>query len=165
MRVAAVPSGSLSLLDWLPYLWKRVAFPAAPPADARVRWRSLAVVFVLPALLLYPALGGYLFEPDEGRYAQIPREMLARGAWVVPTLQGEPYLDKPPLMYWLTKLAYLAFGVTPTVARLVPALCVHLTVLVVYLIGRRSVGERGAFWAALLLSVVDTHSPVQPKHP
>ncbi len=153
MRVAASPTGPLSLLDWLPYLWKRVAFPAAPPADARARWRSLAVVLVLPALLLYPALGGHLFEPDEGRYAQIPREMLERGAWVVPTLQGEPYLDKPPLMYWLTKLAYLAFGATPAAARLVPALCVHLTVLVVYGIGRRSVGERGAFWAALLLSV------------
>ena len=153
MRVAAVPSGSLSLLDWLPYLWKRVAFPAAPPADARVRWRSLAVVFVLPALLLYPVLGFHLFEPDEGRYAQIPREMLARGAWVVPTLQGEPYLDKPPLMYWLVELSYLAFGVSPAAARLVPAVCVHLTILAVYLIGRRSVGERGAFWAAVLLSV------------
>ena len=73
MRVAAVPSGSLSLLDWLPYLWKRVAFPAAPPADARVRWRSLAVVFVLPALLLYPVLGFYLFEPDEGRAVRARR--------------------------------------------------------------------------------------------
>ena len=153
MRVAASPTGPLSLLGWLPYLWGRVAFPAAPPADARPRWRSLAVVFVLPALLLYPALGFPLFEPDEGRYAQIPREMLARGVWVVPTLQGEPYLDKPPLTYWLVKLSYLAFGVSPAAARLVPAVCVHLTVLAVYLIGRRSVGERGAFWAAVLLSV------------
>ena len=142
MRVAASPTGPLSLLGWLPYLWKRVAFPAAPPADARLNWRSLAVVLILPALLLYPALGGYLFEPDEGRYAQIPREMLDRGAWVVPTLQGEPYLDKPPLMYWLVKLAYLALGVSPAAARLVPAVCVHLTVLAVYLIGRRTPATR-----------------------
>ena len=49
MRVAASPTGPLSLLDWLPYLWKRVAFPAAPPADARIRWQSLAVVLVLAA--------------------------------------------------------------------------------------------------------------------
>ena len=45
------------------------------------------------------------------------------------------------------------FGVNPEAARLVPALCVHLTILAVYFIGRRSVGERAAFWAALLLSV------------
>lgn len=153
MRVAASPVGSLSLAGWLPLLWGRVAFPAAPPADTRVRLRSLALVLVLPALLVYPALGHHLFEPDEGRYAQIPREMLLSGSWVVPTLQGEPYLDKPPLTYWLVKLAYLAFGVSPAAARVVPAACVQLTVLAVYLIGRRSVGERGAFWAALLLSV------------
>jgi 4-amino-4-deoxy-L-arabinose transferase-like glycosyltransferase len=150
MRVAAV---SLSLWDWLPYLWTRVAFPAAPPPESRIRWQSLLLVLALPALLTYPALGFHLCEPDEGRYAQIPREMLDRGAWVVPTLQGEPYLDKPPLTYWLVKLSYLAFGVSPAAARLVPALSIQLTVLAVYLIGRRSVGERAAFWAALLLSV------------
>ena len=57
------------------------------------------------------------------------------GEWVVPTLQGEPYLDKPPLMYWLVKLSYMLFGVSEGSARLVPALCVHLTILAVYLLG------------------------------
>ena len=78
--------------------------------------------------------------------------MLDRGSWVVPTLQGEPYLDKPPLMYWLVALSATARSASrPEAARLVPALCVHLTILAVYLIGRRSIGERAAFWAALLL--------------
>jgi 4-amino-4-deoxy-L-arabinose transferase-like glycosyltransferase len=94
-----------------------------------------------------------LFEPDEGRYAQIPREMLDRGSWVLPTLQGEAYLDKPPLMYWLVAGSYAAFGVSETSARLVPAVCVHLTIMLLYLLGRRSIGERGAFWAAVLLCV------------
>ena len=111
------------------------------------------MVLLLPAAILYPTLGFHLLEPDEGRYAQIPKEMLLTNSWVVPTLQGEPYLDKPPLMYWLVALSYQAFGVTPEAARLVPAVCVHLTILAVYLIGRRSIGERAAFWAALLLSV------------
>ena len=134
-------------------LWNRVLFPGAPDDRTRARLLSLALVVALPAVLLYPSRGFLLLEPDEGRYAQIPKEMLDRGEWVVPTLQGEAYLDKPPLMYWLVTCSYHVFGVNEAAARLVPALCVHLTILAVYLIGRRSVGERGAMWAALLLAV------------
>jgi 4-amino-4-deoxy-L-arabinose transferase-like glycosyltransferase len=142
-----------TLPGWLPYLFTRVLFPGTPDADRRVRWVSLLVVLLLPAVILYPTRGFHLLEPDEGRYAQIPKEMLQSGEWVVPTLQGEPYLDKPPLMYWLIALSYRVFGVSPEAARLVPAVCVHLTILAVYLLGRRSLGERAAFWAAVLLSV------------
>jgi 4-amino-4-deoxy-L-arabinose transferase-like glycosyltransferase len=94
-----------------------------------------------------------LFEPDEGRYAEIPREMLARGEWVVPYLQGQPYLDKPPLLYWLVIGSYRLFGVHDWAARLVPALAVHAGILLTYLLGRRSLGERPAFWGALILSL------------
>jgi 4-amino-4-deoxy-L-arabinose transferase-like glycosyltransferase len=142
-----------SLPAWLSFLWRTVLFPGAHAAPTGVRWPSLALVLLLPALLLYPSRSFHLLEPDEGRYAQIPKEMFDRGEWVVPTLQGEPYLDKPPLMYWLVKLSYSLFGVSESSARLVPALCVHLTILAVYLVGRRSVGERAALWAALLLTV------------
>src|SRR5262249_4826562 len=75
------------------------------------------------------------------------------GEWVVPYLQGEPYLDKPPLLYWLTILSYRIFGVHDWAVRIVPALAVHLTILTVYLVGRRSLGERAAFWGALLLGL------------
>lgn len=142
-----------SLLGWLRFLFSQVLFPAQSDADTGVRRGSLLIVLLMPAAILYPTLGFHLLEPDEGRYAQIPKEMLIHHAWVVPTLQGEPYLDKPPLMYWLVALSYQVFGVSPAAARLVPAICVHLTILAVYLIGRRSLGERAAFWAALLLSV------------
>src|SRR4051812_48594567 len=140
-------------LDWLPFLWARVLFPAPQTAPATVRLPSLLLLIVLPALLLYPTLSFRLLEPDEGRYAQIPKEMLARGDWVVPHLQGQPYLDKPPLLYWLVMLSYQAFGVSEGAARLVPALATHLTILAVYLLGRRSLGERSAFWGGLLLMV------------
>ena len=140
-------------LGWLPYLWNGVLFPGMAEERTALRGRSLLWLVVLPALLLYPTRGFHLLEPDEGRYAQIPREMLERGEWVVPTLQGEAYLDKPPLLYWLIALSYRTFGVSPEAARLVPAICVHLTILLVYLLGRRSVGERAAFWGALLLTV------------
>jgi hypothetical protein len=140
-------------LGWLPHLWQTVLFPGRPARDTGIRWHAFLLVVVLPALLLYPFRAFHLLEPDEGRYAQIPKEMLVSGQWVVPTLQSEPYLDKPPLMYWLVAISYSVFGVTPEAARLVPAVCVHLTVLLVYLIGRRGSGERPAFWAAMLLSV------------
>ncbi len=140
-------------LGWGTHLWNRVLFPGEADDRTRVRPLSLLFVLLLPAILLYPTRSFMLLEPDEGRYAQIPKEMVEGGSWVVPTLQGEPYLDKPPLMYWLVAISFKLFGVSEASARLVPALCVHFTILGIYLLGRRSIGERGAFWAALLLTV------------
>ncbi|MBM3980534.1 MAG: glycosyltransferase family 39 protein [Planctomycetes bacterium] len=142
-----------SPLAWCRSLFSGVLFPGTPDPDTRASRLALALLIIVPAILLYPTRSFHLLEPDEGRYAQIPKEMARGGSWVVPTLQGEPYLDKPPLMYWLVALSYKMFGVTPEAARLVPAVCVHLTILAVYLIGRRSIGARAALWAALLLAV------------
>jgi 4-amino-4-deoxy-L-arabinose transferase-like glycosyltransferase len=143
-----------SLGGWLAQLWSRQLFagPSRAAVDAP-RPLSLLLLLALPALLLYPCLAFPLFEPDESRYAQIPREMLDRGDAVVPTLQGEPYLDKPPLFYWLVMLAYRLLGVHDWAARLVPALAVHATILLTYLMGRRLVGERAALAGALGLGL------------
>jgi len=141
------------LLGWLPMVWTRVLFAGAPATAGRWNWPEFSFLFVLSGLLLYPCLSFHLFEPDEGRYAQIPREMLANGKWIVPTLQGEAYLDKPPLFYWLVGLSYSLFGFHAWAARLVPALAMHATVVFTYLFGRRTVGDRSAFWGALLLTV------------
>src|SRR5262249_44289349 len=135
---------SRSLLAWLPLLWSGVLFPGRSPETTPLRWPALFLLLILPGVLLYPCLSFHLFEPDEGRYAEIPREMLQRGEWVVPYLQGEPYLDKPPLLYWLVMASYRLFGVHPWAARLVPALAVHGCVLLTYLLGRRNLGERPA---------------------
>jgi 4-amino-4-deoxy-L-arabinose transferase-like glycosyltransferase len=142
-----------SFLAWLPLLWSRALFPGRADDSAALRWPALLLLLVLPGVLLYPRLNFALLEPDEGRYAEIPREMLARGEAVVPYLQGEPYLDKPPLFYWLVMACYRLFGVDNWTARLGPALAVHVCVLLVYLLGRRSLGEPAAFRGALLLTL------------
>ncbi len=141
------------LLGWLPIVWTRVLFGGPTAAPMPLSRPALAILFVLSGLLLYPCMSFHLFEPDEGRYAQIPREMLTANEWIVPTLQGAPYLDKPPLFYWLVMLSYAIFGYHDWAARLIPALAMHASVLSTYLLGRRIVGERSAFWGALLLTV------------
>lgn len=144
-----------TLATAIPWLWQRILFPG--PQASRLdkpRWRSLAILIVLPAIVLYPCTSFYLFEPDEGRYAEIPREMLEQGEWIVPLLQGRPYLDKPPLFYWSVMASYLVFGLHDWAARLIPALAVHGCILLVYFFGMRNFGERTGFWSALGLAVV-----------
>jgi 4-amino-4-deoxy-L-arabinose transferase-like glycosyltransferase len=141
-----------AFLDYLPCLWSRVLFPGTAPKDAPSGKSWLWLIFI-PAIFLYPCLSFHLLEPDEGRYAEIPREMLSRGDWVVPYLLGEPYLDKPPLFYWLVMSSFRLLGTNIWAARLVPALALHGCVLLTYFLGRRSVGARAAFWGALLLSL------------
>src|SRR4029079_19423350 len=63
-----------------------------------------------------------LQHPDEGRYAEIAREMAASGDWVTPRLNGLKYFEKPPMQYWATAAAFNAFGVHEWPARLVAAL-------------------------------------------
>lgn len=138
----------------LPYLWSQVLFPGRAQTPGVWRWAPLLILTVVAAALLFTNLSFFLFEPDEGRYAQIPREMLTRGEWIVPTHQGEPYLDKPPLFYWLVMAAYQVFGYHDWAGRLVPAFAVLGSVLMTYLFGRRLVGERAAFWGALALALM-----------
>ena len=63
-----------------------------------------------------------LFRPDEGRYAEIPREMVVSGDWVTPRLNDLKYFEKPPLQYWTTAATFQAFGVNAWGARLWPIL-------------------------------------------
>lgn len=155
VRPPGLPDADLPLprttLGWLPFLWRRVLFPGRSQGATAWRWSSLITLTLLASVLLFPWMRFPLFEPDEGRYAQIPFEMLTRGEWIVSTLQGEPYLDKPPLFYWMVMLSYSVLGVHDWAARLVPALAVLANVLVTLILGRRLVGERSAFWGALAL--------------
>ena len=93
-----------------------------------------------------------LFHPDEGRYAEIPREMVVTSDWVTPRLNGIKYFEKPPLQYWTTAIAYELFGVSQWSSRLWTALSGFLTVLLVYAAGARLFGPDAGLYGALMLA-------------
>ncbi len=93
-----------------------------------------------------------VFNPDEGRYAEIPREMLNGGDWIIPHLNGLAYIEKPPLQYWATALSYRVFGPIPFAARLYTALCALSGLSLVWLAARRLWGVNAGWRAAALLS-------------
>lgn len=112
-----------------------------------------AIVSVLLAIaILWCANLDYrkLIRPDEGRYAEIAREMAITGDWVTPRLNGIKYFEKPPLQYWITAGAYKLFGVNEWTARLWPALAGLLCALVVWRIGLRWLGEPAGHYAGLV---------------
>ena len=80
----------------------------------------LAAAFFGPFFLFLGRAG--LIEPDEGRYAEIPREMLEKADFITPTLNYVHYFEKPPLHYWLTALSFKVFGMNEFAARFAGAL-------------------------------------------
>jgi 4-amino-4-deoxy-L-arabinose transferase-like glycosyltransferase len=117
---------------------------------------GLLGLFVVSALALFLALFYTrhlpLIDRDEGRYAEGAREMLASGDWLVPRLFGVPYLEKPPLFYWLTAASYRVVGVNELGARLVSALAAAAGVLATGLFARRLFGARAGLFAAAILA-------------
>ncbi len=94
-----------------------------------------------------------LLEPDEGRYAEIPREMWVSGDWVTPRLDDLKYFEKPALQYWATALAYTAFGPREWTSRLWAATLAFLCIPLVYGFARRTGQSREtALIAALVLA-------------
>ncbi len=107
----------------------------------------------LSAAVFFFHLGDYgLWEPDEGRYAEIAREMLVTRDFIVPHLNYVVYLEKPPLLYWLTALSFGAFGVNEFAARLPVALAAMLGVAATFAFALRTFGRRHATLAAGVLA-------------
>ena len=93
---------------------------------AKNRLIILAVLTALAAIYLVP-LGGYpLLEPDEGRYAEIPREMLESGNFITPMLNYVQYFEKPAMLYWMNAASFAAFGQNEFAARFASAVCALL---------------------------------------
>lgn len=104
-----------------------------------------------------------LVRPDEGRYAEIGREMALSGNWVTPRLNDLKYFEKPPLQYWATAAAFRLFGEHHWTARWWPATTTFACVLLMFWAARRLYGdEEIALSAAVALGgcsgfIIDSH--------
>ena len=112
-----------------------------------------AIVLFAGVVVLFTGLGGPdLFNPDEPREAEMAREMLVSGNRLVPRLNGEPFLEKPPLFYWLVTASYqVAGGPGESAARLVPALSGLGCVMLTWWLARDLIGPSAGVLAALVL--------------
>ena len=120
-----------------------------------------AVAIVVAYILIYllAPTERALFTPDELRYAEVPREILSTGDWVVPRLAGVRYFEKPPLGYWVNALAQSTFGENRFAVRLPSTLSAGLTALLVFAFTKRWSGRTatGLFAAAVYLSFVEVY--------
>jgi 4-amino-4-deoxy-L-arabinose transferase-like glycosyltransferase len=116
-------------------------------------WRRDLVLLVLlfGALFAWRLGSAPLVNPDEGRYAEVPREMLAGGDWVTPRLNGVPYFEKPPLVYWAVAACERFLGPSEWSVRLTPALFAVGGILMAYGAARRLYGRDAGFWSAIVL--------------
>ncbi|MEO8343871.1 MAG: glycosyltransferase family 39 protein [Gallionella sp.] len=116
-------------------------------SSKQIWWLIVAVALIWFSNLEYRKL----IKPDEGRYAEIPREMVVSGDWTTPRLNDLKYFEKPPLQYWATATAYTLFGEHHWTSRLWTALTGFAGILLVWFAGMRLFGREAANYAAILL--------------
>jgi len=123
--------------------------PALPPPPTR---HALFAILIASAALLHVAtIGtGDLSSQTEGQYAGAAREMVEAHHWLLPTNDGVPRLQKPPLLYWLIIVSFKLFGVSAAAARLPCALAVVASVALIFLIGEKLTDYWRGFLAGLI---------------
>ena len=120
---------------------------------SRADWLAPIAVFVATAAVYGCRLGALgLTEPDEARYAAVGRAMLSTRDLVTPCFNGFVYLDKPPLLHWLTAAAFAVGGVCESSARAVSVLAAAAGTALVYAFGRAAFGARAGLVSAAVLA-------------
>jgi 4-amino-4-deoxy-L-arabinose transferase-like glycosyltransferase len=117
--------------------------------DGRSKLAVLLPVLLAAIVYLSSTASRAVIDYDEGHYSQVALQMIQHGDWVTPYANGVRFLEKPPLLYWLTAASFRVFGVNEFALRLPTALAVIALVWVVTLIARRASGERAAIIAGL----------------
>jgi 4-amino-4-deoxy-L-arabinose transferase-like glycosyltransferase len=109
-------------------------------------------ILCISAILLFANLGlRELNSADEAIHAQVAREMAVDGHWLYPTYRGEPYLEKPPLKFWLTAITYKIVGISEFTARFWSALFGLGTIWVVMRLGKKMFNRSVGLLSALVL--------------
>jgi len=124
-----------------------------PPALAPppMRHALFVIVISLAGLLHVATIGsGDLYSQTEGQYAGAAREMVETHHWLLPTNNGAPRLQKPPLLYWLIIISFKFFGVNAAAARLPVALAVVASTALIFLIGEKLTDYWRGFIAGLI---------------
>ena len=113
---------------------------------------SLIILIAISLGSLFFRIGSLpLSGADEPRYARIAQEMHERGTWVTPLLEGKPWLEKPPLYYWITSPLYSLFHSNETSARIGPAICGLITALTIFWLGSMLWTRQAGLIGALIL--------------
>jgi 4-amino-4-deoxy-L-arabinose transferase-like glycosyltransferase len=114
---------------------------------------KILLLLLIYALLWFGTLNyRHLIPSDEGRYAEMAREMLVTGDWVTPRYNGYKYFEKPPLQVWATAITFQVFGIGDWQARLWSALTGFLTILAIGFTGTRIYNARAGWLAAVVLA-------------
>ena len=115
----------------------------------RLTWIAIGWVVVFWRL-------GYasLLDPDEAHYAELTREMLHSGSWLVPLLDGRPYIDKPVLFHWLQGISVWLLGETEFAARMPSALAALALFALVRWAGIALLGAEVGTWGAIMFATI-----------
>jgi 4-amino-4-deoxy-L-arabinose transferase-like glycosyltransferase len=118
------------------------------------RKNDLTLILLLAAVLFVSNIWGYdLWAPDEPTFAEIAREMIEEGNWVLPHNNGWIYTDKPPFFFWLISLFSLLLGEVSSFSARIPSVLAGIgTIYLAYLLALRSLGRKTAFLSCLVLS-------------
>ncbi len=111
------------------------------------------LLFLVAGVLFFVGLGGLpLLEPDEGRNAEVAREMLVTGDWITPHFNTLTYLDKPAGFFWLVAASFRIWGISEWAARLPSALMALATMLLTWVLARRMFDDSTGFRAGIILA-------------
>ena len=139
-----------------PQVRTAVAGPDSNEVPRHSAWprRRWIWIVLLWAIVYIPGLfSPPLLDDADSIHAEAARELIVRHDWTTLYIDGVRYLEKAPLMYWGMAASYTVFGTTDWAARLPLALGVLALLLATYSLGKRTLGERAGFWAAVVLAV------------
>jgi len=126
--------------------------PAA--SGTRKRFESKPLLILIASAIFFGCIISppSLFDDVDAVQAQIARNMLTSGDWVIARLDGVPYIEKSPLVYWLIAFSYHVFGIHDWAARIPIALAAVLLAWVTYRYGRWAFGGRAGYYAGIVLA-------------